>query len=109
MTCSVEFAEILPHYNLSSAYHQKCIDPWLTKNKKTCPICKRKVIPGRDEDSSDSEDNSDDDGDHRNSETQPLLPAQDLHRMPYRSGAGTFENSGTESMSQLLCVMILCN
>jgi len=28
------------------AYHAACIDPWLTKNKRQCPVCKRKVNPG---------------------------------------------------------------
>jgi len=36
------------------AYHCQCIDPWLLKTRRVCPICKRKVLPGRD-DSSDSE------------------------------------------------------
>uniref|UniRef100_A0AAF5CYB3 RING-type domain-containing protein n=2 Tax=Strongyloides stercoralis TaxID=6248 RepID=A0AAF5CYB3_STRER len=37
------------------AYHCKCIDPWLTKNRKVCPICKRKVGPSTGDSSSDEE------------------------------------------------------
>ena len=27
------------------AYHMKCIDPWLLKNKRVCPQCRKKVDP----------------------------------------------------------------
>lgn len=47
------------------AYHTKCIDPWLTKNRRVCPVCKRKVITG-DERPSDLDSDSDD-------ESSPLV------------------------------------
>ncbi|XP_017046673.1 E3 ubiquitin-protein ligase RNF13 [Drosophila ficusphila] len=28
----------------SHPYHTHCIDPWLTENRRVCPICKRKVF-----------------------------------------------------------------
>ncbi|KAI0979990.1 hypothetical protein GJ496_007766 [Pomphorhynchus laevis] len=48
-------------------YHCKCIDPWLLYNKRTCPVCKRKVLRHSDDNSSSA---SDDDNE---SETAPLL------------------------------------
>ncbi|KAM9315816.1 E3 ubiquitin-protein ligase RNF13 [Gastrophryne carolinensis] len=54
----------------SHAYHCKCVDPWLTKTKKTCPVCKQKVVPSQGDSDSDS-DSSQEDNDV--SENTPLL------------------------------------
>lgn len=53
-------ALMLSAFFVLPAFHCKCIDPWLTNNRRTCPICKRKVvppgIPDSDEDSEGSAD-----------------------------------------------------
>lgn len=42
----------IDRFILYLVYHLKCIDPWLTKNRRVCPVCKAKVIlPGMAEDS----------------------------------------------------------
>merc|ERR1719186_97150 len=48
------------------AYHVKCIDPWLLKNKRVCPQCRKKVFVTGDVVPSDSEEESED-------ERAPLL------------------------------------
>ena len=72
------------------AYHVKCIDHWLTKRKRTCPICKRKLFAKEDGDESSS--GSESDAEAR-SETAPLLGSQtDRRRRPQRPG-GTFDDN----------------
>ena len=78
---------------VSTAYHCKCIDPWLTKRKKTCPQCKRRVIPGQD---TDSESETEGDGEGA-SENTPLLGNNNARAAsPLRGRTSTFERSGTE-------------
>ncbi|XP_048844633.1 E3 ubiquitin-protein ligase RNF13-like [Brienomyrus brachyistius] len=57
----------------SHAYHSKCVDPWLTKTKKRCPVCKQKVVPTQGD--SDSESDEADSGHEEEvvSESTPLL------------------------------------
>ncbi|XP_032833629.2 E3 ubiquitin-protein ligase RNF13-like [Petromyzon marinus] len=69
------------------AFHCKCVDPWLTQQRKNCPVCKRKVVRSHGSDSeseSDAEsgarggggggrDDDDDDNNDDASETTPLL------------------------------------
>lgn len=64
----------------------KCIDPWLTKNKKTCPVCKRRVIPNDAESGSEAEDGQPAAG---GSENTPLLgrDSRQSHGSMSESGA----------------------
>ncbi|KAI1286010.1 E3 ubiquitin-protein ligase RNF13 [Halotydeus destructor] len=53
-------------------YHMKCIDPWLTKNRRVCPVCKGKVVLPGVSDVSESES----EGTHQNpsaTERTPLI------------------------------------
>ncbi|KAL1023342.1 hypothetical protein UPYG_G00039470 [Umbra pygmaea] len=57
----------------SHAYHSKCVDPWLTKTKKTCPVCKQKVVPSAGDSDSDSEEGDSGPEENEVSESTPLL------------------------------------
>lgn len=64
-------------FSCFTAYHCKCVDPWLTQTKKTCPVCKQRVTRNNPEHSeSDSEEETrgrgEEDGD-ADSERTPLL------------------------------------
>lgn len=58
-------------YFASTAYHCKCVDPWLTKTKKTCPVCKQKVVPSQGDSDSDTDSSQEE---NEVSEHTPLLP-----------------------------------
>ncbi|XP_062988183.1 E3 ubiquitin-protein ligase RNF13 isoform X1 [Elgaria multicarinata webbii] len=54
----------------SHAYHCKCVDPWLTKTKKTCPVCKQKVVPSQGDSDSETDTSQEE---NEVSENTPLL------------------------------------
>eukprot|EP00092_Neocalanus_flemingeri_P014984 GFUD01016183.1.p1 GENE.GFUD01016183.1~~GFUD01016183.1.p1 ORF type:complete len:438 (-),score=134.01 GFUD01016183.1:363-1676(-) len=60
------------------AYHVKCIDPWLLKNKRVCPQCRKKVFASGEVPPSDSESDTED-------ERAPLLAR------PRNVASGTFQ------------------
>ncbi|XP_078114936.1 E3 ubiquitin-protein ligase RNF13 [Sander vitreus] len=85
----------------SHAYHSKCVDPWLTKTKKTCPVCKQKVVPSHGDSDSDSEEGES--GPEENeevSESTPLLrslASTSAHSFGTMSGASRSEQDQESS------------
>lgn len=86
-----------------SAYHVKCIDPWLLKNKKTCPVCKRRVIPGQDAES-DSESDEENSTSATPTEATPLLGGQTRSSPSRRS---TFDTSGVFHSYVFYCLTLV--
>lgn len=81
------------------AYHSKCVDPWLTKTKKTCPVCKQKVVPSHGDSDSDSEEGDSGPDENEVSESTPLLRSQastSAHSFGTMSGASRSEQDSSE-------------
>ncbi|XP_014212657.1 E3 ubiquitin-protein ligase RNF13-like isoform X3 [Copidosoma floridanum] len=87
-TCAICLEDYVENEKLrilpcAHAYHTKCIDPWLTKNRRVCPVCKRKVFASDERVETDSDSDSDGIDD-----STPLI--RDASRRPTTQG-GTFE------------------
>lgn len=84
----------------SHAYHSKCVDPWLTKTKKTCPVCKQKVVPSQGDSDSDSEEGESGPENEEVSESTPLLrslASTSAHSFGTMSGASRSEHDQESS------------
>uniref|UniRef100_A0A674K819 RING-type domain-containing protein n=1 Tax=Terrapene triunguis TaxID=2587831 RepID=A0A674K819_9SAUR len=59
------------------AYHCRCVDPWLTQTKKTCPVCKQRVLRTAEDSDSEGEGHprgeEEEEEEQRHSERTPLL------------------------------------
>lgn len=79
-------------------YHMKCIDPWLTKNRRVCPVCKAKVtLPGMPE-----SDDSDSDNDRRARSTQNEDANERTHLLPSSSSSTSRSHRSRYNLNRLI-------
>ncbi|XP_030837655.1 E3 ubiquitin-protein ligase RNF13-like isoform X1 [Strongylocentrotus purpuratus] len=83
------------------AYHCKCIDPWLTNNRRTCPICKRKVIPPG---MADSDEESDSEAGDAPNENTPLLSSMHSDNLSDHGAVGGLAETATPPPSPMTSV-----
>lgn len=79
------------------AYHCKCIDQWLTKNRRFCPICKRKVLPRRQPRQRRSSNDSTSDSDQDANDSTPLI-----NPVEHANSHGTFNQSANDGELKIL-------
>ncbi|XP_014345081.1 E3 ubiquitin-protein ligase RNF167 [Latimeria chalumnae] len=79
------------------AYHCKCVDPWLTKTKKTCPVCKQRVMRSAEDSESDAESQRGEGDEEPDSERTPLL------RPSSSTGSQSFGSMAAAAPSQDDC------
>ncbi|KAM8835997.1 E3 ubiquitin-protein ligase RNF167 [Synchiropus picturatus] len=90
----------------SHAYHCRCVDPWLTKTKKTCPVCKQRVTRSSTEHSeSDTEEDAESRGEDDAAEEEPDSERTPLLRPSY---PGTPSGSPTDYLTNTTVTNAQC-
>ncbi|XP_069572503.1 E3 ubiquitin-protein ligase RNF167 [Brachyistius frenatus] len=95
----------------SHAYHCKCVDPWLTQTKKTCPVCKQRVTRNNLEHSeSESEEETGGRGEAEGREGEPDSERTPLLR-PSNPGSpsGVYAATTTTTTAQCLASPAHCD
>lgn len=98
----------------SHAYHCKCVDPWLTQTKKTCPVCKQRVTRNKTEQSeSESEEESGGRGEEEGTEGEGDSERTPLLR-PSNPGSpsgspGIYSATTTTTTAQCLTSPVRCD
>lgn len=93
-----------------SAYHCKCVDPWLTKTKKTCPVCKQRVTRKNPEHSeSESEEESGGRGEEEGTEGEADSERTPLLRPPPSGSPGAYSATTTTTTAQCLASPAHCD
>lgn len=100
----------------SHAYHCKCVDPWLTQTKKTCPVCKQRVTRNNQEHSeSESEEETGGRGEEEgtegeaDSERTPLLRPSNPGSPSGSPGAYSATTTTTTTTAQCLASPAHCD
>ncbi|XP_034112261.1 E3 ubiquitin-protein ligase Godzilla [Drosophila albomicans] len=83
----------------SHPYHTHCIDPWLTENRRVCPICKRKVFTKGETRASRNRQPSLDSVTDTDDDTTPLLQQQPQTATAAAAAAVAAGASGSNSAS----------
>jgi hypothetical protein len=90
---------------LLQAYHVECIDKWLLRNNRHCPVCKRRVIArraGDDDETDSSEENEEMDLEETNDRLRLIVDVDESTRLLTHVAARSSNSRNNEDNASLL-------